>query len=114
MGAAYASTSMLVARAGATTIAEIAAIGIPAILVPSPNVANNHQYYNAKSLADSGAAILLTDDVIGTELQASVLATINDETKLSGLRSQVKKFSFPDAGKIIVERICILAERKAG
>ncbi len=51
MNAAYSACDLLLARAGATTIAELLNLGIPAILVPSPNVAENHQFYNAKSLS---------------------------------------------------------------
>ena len=61
MNLAYSACDLLVSRAGATTIAEIIALGIPAVLVPSPNVAENHQYYNAKSLSDKNAAVLLED-----------------------------------------------------
>ena len=79
MNLAYSACDLLLARAGATTIAEILVLGIPSILVPSPNVAENHQYFNAKSLVDKNAAILIEDKIINNELFNSVVNTINDE-----------------------------------
>ncbi len=108
MGSAYAACSLLVARAGATTIAEIAALGIPSVLVPSPNVANNHQYFNAKSLADGNAAMLLTDDEVDSKLLDCVVKTVNDQSVLSELSDNIRKFSFPEAGRKIAERLFIL------
>ena len=59
MNLAYSASDLLLARAGATTISELLALGIPSILVPSPNVAENHQYYNAIALVSNNAAVLL-------------------------------------------------------
>lgn len=61
MPAALAAADMVITRSGATTLAEITALGVPAILVPSPNVVNDHQYYNARLLADAGAALLIRE-----------------------------------------------------
>ena len=55
------NSTLLVSRAGATTLAEITAMGMPAILIPSPYVPNNHQYYNAKSLIDKNAALMIEE-----------------------------------------------------
>ena len=55
MPAALAAADLPITRSGATTLAEIAALGIPALLIPSPNVVNNHQHYNARLLADQSA-----------------------------------------------------------
>ncbi|MEI7811648.1 MAG: undecaprenyldiphospho-muramoylpentapeptide beta-N-acetylglucosaminyltransferase, partial [Ignavibacteria bacterium] len=69
MASAFSVADLLVSRAGATTIAEITVIGIPTIFIPSPNVAANHQYYNAKSLFDGNAALLLEDSKVKTDLK---------------------------------------------
>ena len=61
MPAALAAADLAVTRSGATTLAELTALGVPALLVPSPNVVHNHQYYNARLLADAGAAVLLEE-----------------------------------------------------
>ena len=55
-------SDLMVSRAGASTIAELTAIGLPAILVPSPYVTENHQYKNAKELEDKGACVIVTED----------------------------------------------------
>ena len=60
-------SDLIVSRAGASTIAEITAIGLPAILVPSPYVTNNHQYKNAKELSDKGACVIVSEDDFSKE-----------------------------------------------
>ena len=64
----YAAADLIVSRAGALTVTEIAHSGRASILIPSPNVTNNHQYYNAKTLADAGAAVLLTEDELSMDI----------------------------------------------
>lgn len=101
MNKAYSACDLLVARAGATTIAELTVLGLPAILIPSPNVAENHQYHNAKALEDENAAVLIKDDEIESKLQKTVLTLINDSNKLNMLSSNAKKLAKPDAAKEI-------------
>lgn len=101
MNAAYSACDLLLARAGATTIAEILVLGIPSVLVPSPNVAENHQYYNAKSLSDKSAAVMIKDDELGTTLFSTVRELIYSDEKLSELKINTKKLSKPNAAKVI-------------
>lgn len=101
---AYSACDMVVARAGATTIAEILYLGVPAVLVPSPNVAENHQYFNAKSLADSGAALLIEDKYLEEKFLKVILSYLFDEEKLHKLSQQAKSFSKPLAASVIAER----------
>jgi UDP-N-acetylglucosamine--N-acetylmuramyl-(pentapeptide) pyrophosphoryl-undecaprenol N-acetylglucosamine transferase len=101
MNKAYSACDLLVARAGATTIAELSILGIPSILIPSPNVADNHQYYNAKSLADNNAAILLDDAAAFYELKKIVMQIINDSELLKSLSGNAKKISKPNAANEI-------------
>lgn len=114
MGKAYSSCDLLVARAGATTIAEVAYLGIPVIFVPSTNVAANHQYKNAKSIEESGAGILLEDNRVDAEIAKIVNETINNEEVLTELKKNIKKFSKPNAAKDIAEDVLRLAKIKQG
>ena len=104
MNAAYSACDLLLARAGATTISEILVLGVPSILVPSPNVAENHQYYNAKSLSDNKAAVLLKDDELNTGFSESVISIIDSSNKLDELKSNAVKLAKPDAAKNIAIR----------
>ncbi len=110
MNSAYSACDLLLARAGATTIAELLNLGIPAILVPSPNVAENHQFHNAKSLSDNNAAILIEDKNLKTDLTKSVLETMNSEIKLSDLKKNALGMARPDAAKVIAQNAIKLAE----
>ena len=101
MNKAYSACDLLVARAGATTIAELSVLGIPSILIPSPHVAENHQYYNAKSLSDNDAAILIEDSEISKILKEKIITTVNDKTVLERLSINAKKHSSPDAANKI-------------
>nr|WP_244405234.1 glycosyltransferase [Ignavibacterium album] len=101
MNKAYSACDLLVGRAGATTIAELKVLGLPAILIPSPNVAENHQYHNAKALADENAAVLINDDELENKLQETILTLINDSEKLNQLASNAKKLAKPYAAKEI-------------
>jgi UDP-N-acetylglucosamine--N-acetylmuramyl-(pentapeptide) pyrophosphoryl-undecaprenol N-acetylglucosamine transferase len=112
MNAAYSACDLLLARAGATTIAEILNLGIPAILVPSPNVAENHQYLNAKALSDKKAAILVEDKELKNELVKNVMETLNSESKLIELKNRELSMAKPDAAKIIAQHAIKFAETK--
>lgn len=112
MNAAYSACDLLLARAGATTIAEILNLGVPAILVPSPNVAENHQYLNAKALSDNKAAILIEDKELKNELVKSVLEALNSDSKLIELKNHELAMAKPDAAKIIAQHAIKFAEAK--
>ncbi len=111
MQAAYSASDLVIARAGATTIAELSALGKAAILVPSPNVAANHQYYNALALAESNAAVLIEDKNLLTELKSKIIELINDEEKLKKLSDTIKTFSKPEAASVIAQKAISLAEQ---
>ena len=105
----YSIADLLIVRAGATTIAELAALGLPVIFVPSPNVAEDHQYKNAKVLYDSDAAELIRDSEISDKLIGTVKELIFNEDKLNKYRDNIKKFAKPDAANIIANEIMKLA-----
>lgn len=110
MNAVYSACDLLLARAGATTIAELLNLGIPAILVPSPNVAENHQYHNAKSLSDYNAAILIEDKNLKNELASILLDLLYSENKLDEIRKNAMKLAKPDAAKMIAQYAIKFAE----
>ena len=89
-----ANSSLLVSRAGATTLSEICAMGMPSILIPSPYVPNNHQFYNAMALIDKNAALLLEEkDLSPASLKAIIEKSINDEELLKSLHENAIKLS---------------------
>jgi UDP-N-acetylglucosamine--N-acetylmuramyl-(pentapeptide) pyrophosphoryl-undecaprenol N-acetylglucosamine transferase len=106
---AYSAADLVISRAGATTIAEVALLGLPMVFVPSPNVAADHQYKNAEVLKDNNAAKLLRDSDINKELVAIIKKTIFDEEKLKSLKENIKKFAKPDAIDLISKEIIKLA-----
>lgn len=97
MDLAYALADVVVCRAGALTIAELCVLGKPAVLAPSPNVAEDHQTKNARALADRGAAILVADAYIGTELGPQVMALLADDSRRAALAANARKMGFPAA-----------------
>jgi UDP-N-acetylglucosamine--N-acetylmuramyl-(pentapeptide) pyrophosphoryl-undecaprenol N-acetylglucosamine transferase len=101
MNKAYSACDLLVARAGATTIAELSVLGIPSILIPSPHVAENHQYFNAKSLADEKAAILINDYELNSVLKNKILEVVENKELQNSLSENAKRISKPDAANTI-------------
>ena len=106
-GAAVMKNSdLLICRAGATTLCEICAIGMPSILIPSPYVPNNHQYYNGKALTDKDAAIMIEEkDLTGEVLNETVNRVINDEVKLKTMSDNAKKLGNPHVLDDIVKAV---------
>jgi UDP-N-acetylglucosamine--N-acetylmuramyl-(pentapeptide) pyrophosphoryl-undecaprenol N-acetylglucosamine transferase len=100
---------IVISRAGASTVSELTLIKKPAILVPSPNVAANHQYKNAKVLKDANAAELIEDSDINTKLVNTINNLINDESKLETLKTNIKAFANPNAIKTISNEIIKMA-----
>ncbi len=103
MNKAYSACDLLVARAGATTIAELSVLGVPSILIPSPFVAENHQYYNAKSLADNSAAVLINDSELKEKLKNKILELARNKELLKSLSENAKKNSKPNAANEIAK-----------
>lgn len=100
------NSTLLICRAGATTLSEIEAIGMPAILIPSPYVPNNHQYYNGKALVDADAAIMIEEkDLSGDLLYKKVSGIINDGEKLNKLSENAKKLGNPNVLEDMIKAI---------
>lgn len=93
-----AGIDLTVARAGATTLAELTSLGIPSVLIPSPYVTDNHQEKNARALSDHGAAILLLEkDLTGPKLIEQIDGILTDNSRLKEMKAASKKLGIPDA-----------------
>ncbi len=100
------STDLLVTRSGASTIAEITAIGVPSILVPSPYVTNNHQYKNAKELENSGAGIILEEkDFNSKNLLKEIDKLLNNDKILEEMKLSSKKLGVEDSATRVYNEI---------
>lgn len=110
MGAAYRAADLVISRAGASSISEFCLIGKPVILVPSPNVAEDHQTKNALALANRDAAIYVKDADAPTTLLQLAIETVNDDARLKSLRQNVLKLALPDSADIIAKEVIKLAE----
>lgn len=98
------NVELVLARAGATTLAELTALGLPSILVPSPNVTNDHQTKNAKSLVDAGASVLLKDDELnGTSLVQAIDQILLQPDELQQMTLKAKEQGVPDASQRVYE-----------
>jgi UDP-N-acetylglucosamine--N-acetylmuramyl-(pentapeptide) pyrophosphoryl-undecaprenol N-acetylglucosamine transferase len=111
MSEAYSSADLIIARAGATTVAEISYLGLPVIFVPSPNVAADHQYKNAKSLEEAGAAVVIKDSLVNDILYQTIVDTINNADLLNTMSENIKVFSKPGAAESIALSALQLAEK---
>ena len=99
-------TDILVARAGASTIAEIKALNLPSILIPSPYVANNHQYYNAKALEDNGEAIMLEEHNLNIKnIHSTIENLLTNKEKYQTIKNNLQKESTLDSTNIIYDAV---------
>ncbi len=104
MAEEYRRADLVIARSGATTVAELTCVGVPAILVPYPFAADNHQEINAKELADSGAARLLPQDTLTAEILADVISEVlGDPQALARMGSAMKALGRPRAAADIAD-----------
>lgn len=107
MGAAFSMADIIVCRAGATTIAEITAIGIPAILIPYPYAADNHQYWNAMELASNGGGYLLQQiDLTPEKIIELITDLFNNKEKYDRMKMFNKGMGVPNASVNVVDNIC--------
>lgn len=112
MGAAYRAADLVVSRAGASSISEFCLIGKPVILVPSPNVAEDHQTKNAMALVDRQAAIYVKDSEAPGTLLKMAIDTVADSTRLHSLSCNIKKLALPDSADIIADEVVRLATKQ--
>ena len=111
MGAAYQAADLVISRAGASSISEFCLIGKPVILVPSPNVAEDHQTKNAMALVNVKAAIYVKDSEASKRLMPLAVDTVKDEEKLASLKEHILKLALPDSAEIIAKEVIKLSEK---
>ncbi|MEM6647641.1 MAG: undecaprenyldiphospho-muramoylpentapeptide beta-N-acetylglucosaminyltransferase [Bacteroidota bacterium] len=109
MDLAYAAADLTLCRAGAISCSELMVTQSPAILAPSPNVAEDHQTYNAKSLVDAGAAILVRDDELDARLVAEVHDLLADAERRATMRHALSTLARPGAADTIAREVLALA-----
>ena len=110
MGAAYKAADLVISRAGASSISEFCLIGKPVILVPSPNVAEDHQTKNALALSTRNAAIYVKDAEASDSLLQLAIDTVQDADKLKSLSENVLKLALPNSAEIIAKEVIKLAK----
>jgi UDP-N-acetylglucosamine--N-acetylmuramyl-(pentapeptide) pyrophosphoryl-undecaprenol N-acetylglucosamine transferase len=109
MGAAYQAADLVISRAGASSISEFCLIGKPVILVPSPNVAEDHQTKNAMALVNKDAAVYVKDADAPDALLSTALGTIHDDAKLASLSENIEKLGLKNSADIIADEVVKLA-----
>ena len=105
MSAAYAAADLVISRSGAMAVAEICLTGKPAIFVPYPHAAEDHQTFNAKVLVDAGAGLMVEDKFVDTTLIPLLIKTINDETATQSMHKKVLEHAIDNADNVIATAI---------
>ncbi len=112
MGAAYKAANLVISRAGASSISEFQLIGKPVILVPSPNVAEDHQTKNAMALVNKNAALFVKDIEAPDTLLEMAIRTVSDNEKLNELSKNVKKMGLQNSAEVIADEVMKLINKK--
>lgn len=111
MAAAYAAADLVISRAGAGSISEFCLLNKPVILIPSPNVAEDHQTKNALALVNKQAAIYVKDAEAENKLLPVALETIANAEKLSELSENIAHLALPDSAVVIAKEVIKLAQQ---
>ena len=111
MDYAYAAADIIVSRAGAGTISELCLVGKPVILIPSPNVAEDHQTRNAEALSTRNAAVLISDITASKTLVDEAIKLISDKTRRDMLSENILKMADKDADVRIAEEVLKLIRK---
>jgi UDP-N-acetylglucosamine--N-acetylmuramyl-(pentapeptide) pyrophosphoryl-undecaprenol N-acetylglucosamine transferase len=112
MDLAYKAADVVVSRAGAGTISELQLLGKPTILIPSPNVAEDHQRKNAEALVKCNAAVMILDADAPDRLAHEVVALLNDDEKCNSLSTNIKKMALTNSDEKIVDTIYNILDKK--
>ena len=110
MADALSAANLVVSRAGAGSISEFALLGKAVILVPSPNVSEDHQTKNAMALVEKDAAIYVADAKVKEELIAKAIETVNDDARIAALEENIEKMGKPNAADDIANEVMMLAD----
>jgi len=109
MDMAFAAADLVISRAGAGTISELCLVGKPAILVPSPNVAEDHQTHNAEALVKRNAAVMVADSDAEPTLVETAFSLISNEEKLRELAQNILTMALPNSATLIAGEVLSLA-----
>lgn len=112
MATAYRAADLVVARAGAGTISELQLLGLPAVLIPSPMVAEDHQRKNAQALADRDAAVMILDDDAREQLPATVTGLLADDGRRARLAANVAEMALRDSDEKIIDQVYSLLDNQ--
>lgn len=112
MASAYKAATLVVSRAGAGSISELELLGKPCILVPSPNVAEDHQTKNARALSDVGAAVLLPDAECRDKLADTILKTAADSKRLDDMSRKITGLGISGSDELIVDEVVKILDLK--
>ncbi|HTR81529.1 MAG TPA: undecaprenyldiphospho-muramoylpentapeptide beta-N-acetylglucosaminyltransferase [Bacteroidota bacterium] len=107
---AYAAADLVMCRSGATTIAELTRLGKPAILIPYPHAAANHQELNAQAMVEADAAVMLKDSELETKAMSTIVEMFSHPARLSEMAGKSRKLGRPNAGSEIASKILALAQ----
>lgn len=110
MDLVYAAADVVVSRAGASSVSELAIVGKPVVFIPSPNVAEDHQTKNAQAIVDKQGAILMKESELDVQFQTVFEALLNDTEKQKNLSENIKKLALPNATEQIVDEILKLVK----
>ena len=109
MGAAYKAADLVISRAGASSISEFCLIGKPVILIPSPNVAEDHQTRNTMALVNKNAAIYVKDVEAKDVLLKQAIQVVQNDEKLASLSKNILKLALPNSADIIADEVIKIA-----
>lgn len=112
MDLAYAAADVIISRAGAGTISELCLVGKPVVLVPSPNVAEDHQTKNAMALVNKHAALLVRDAIAPQELMPIILSLVQNDEKQALLAQHIKELAKADAAIVIAKEVLSMCKSK--
>ncbi|MEG0917993.1 MAG: glycosyltransferase, partial [Myroides sp.] len=101
----FAAADVIISRAGASSVSEMAIVGKPVIFIPSPNVAEDHQTKNAKTITDKNAAVLLKEADLDSQFQEQMLRLLTNDQVAQALSKNIKTLALPNATKDIVNEI---------
>jgi UDP-N-acetylglucosamine--N-acetylmuramyl-(pentapeptide) pyrophosphoryl-undecaprenol N-acetylglucosamine transferase len=110
MSAAYTAADIVVSRSGAMAVAEICITGKPAVFVPYPFAAEDHQTFNAMQLVNEGAALMVADKEVSVKLLPTILQMVKDDSMTFLMQNKIKSFAWLNADKVIAESIIHLVE----
>ncbi|MCC6690368.1 MAG: undecaprenyldiphospho-muramoylpentapeptide beta-N-acetylglucosaminyltransferase [Bacteroidia bacterium] len=111
MNMAYAAADVVISRAGAISLSELAVAGKASILIPSPNVAENHQTKNAMALVTTNAALMISDNDAREKLEQELMSLLNNESQIKQLENSIKKLAKPNAAEHIANEVLKLLNR---